>query len=139
MAFIYIESERVAAGNSNEDKEENPQKKPEQVGTKTKMANCLHTHTHTLSTFTPKKWQQTFVLHTQKNSMSFVLRTQKSTPKKAAKNAAEKAAEKVAENVAEKAAKKAAKRQQKGCKKGSKKCVKKGGKMFIPEPVLLLS
>jgi len=43
---------------------------------------------------TPKKWHQTFVLHTQ-NSMSFVLRTQKSEPKSRPKKVGKKAARKV--------------------------------------------
>jgi hypothetical protein len=60
---------------------------------------------------TPKKWQQTFVLHTQ-NSASFVLRTQKSAPSSKPK----------------KLTKRQQKRLQKGGKKGGKKCGKKGGK-----------
>jgi len=55
-----------------------------------------------------KKVQQTFVLHTQ-NSACFVLRTQKSAPKKQAQKSWQK-------------------RLQKGCKKGGKKGSKKSGK-----------
>jgi len=76
-----------------------------------------HTHTHP-----PQKQQQTFVLHTQ-NSVSFVLRTQKSRPKSRPKSQ-------------QKGGKKAAK---KSAKKVAKKAARKMGKKFIPEPVLLLS
>ncbi len=43
----------------------------------------------------PKKWQQTFVLHTQKNNASLILRTQKSAPKSRPKKVSKKAARKV--------------------------------------------
>jgi len=64
---------------------------------------------------TPKKWQQTFVLHTQKNSASFVLCTQKSMPKSRPKKVGKKAAKMAAKIVG-----------------------RKVGIKFIPEPVLLL-
>jgi len=63
----------------------------------------------------PKNVQQTFVLHTQ-NSTTFVLPTQKSTPKSRPKKVGKK-----------------------GGKKGGKKAARKAAKKFIPEPVLLLS
>jgi len=62
-------------------------------------AACCPTHTNTLptptTTFIPEKQQQTFVLHTQKNSASFVLRTQKSAPKSRPKKGGKKGGKKV--------------------------------------------
>ncbi len=68
------------------------------------------THTHTPFPPTPKKRQQTFVLHTQ-NSESIVLCAKKQSQKSL----------------------------QKGGKKAAKNAARKVGKKFIPEPVLLLS
>jgi len=52
----------------------------------------FYTHTHSPP---PKKWQQTFVLHTQKNNSSSVLRTQKKPAKKQAQKVGKKVARKV--------------------------------------------